>query len=677
MTPIDPAPDLRELIAAYLADELSDAQRSQLNALLQADERARAEFAAALRQEVLLGEVLREQVARRKAKAGAAQLSEGVPRDIPGGPELPTRRRTSRRLAGHPSIPSWMGLLVAAGVLVAVTIYLGLDPSDPEPASLQNPGGARSRASKEPEGRKSAEREKAERERTLALAEARHRDAIERLKEIEKKSQELSQPMTPLDHSPAGEDRRNTKRAELQSEKERVEQVEREMRQAIELAKKAERAMPANDERSTQPQESPILKQDLSTRMVAARVEEVAGQAFLVTKEGKTPATSGGHLLPTQGLMTGGGDSRLVVRFPDRTRLELGPETELGDVKIDSGKRLWVAKGMLQAQVSQQPKGQPMIFATPHGEAKVVGTALRLYVDSESKKGTRLEVDEGKVELRSLSGKTVLVEAGHCAVAAEGVDLVARREDASANVPRSGLAVWLRADQGVTLSGTGGAVLWADRSGNKHDAVQPMPAQQPMFIPKAVQGRPALRFDGVDDCMTFPCVVTGLTGMTLFMVSSTFEERGAANYGANAALYWQESATCSGVLLSPSQSKVWCYFGTGQVQPLLVYSRPTTLDRGFSLTTAQKSGPDVILFVNGQEALRIRGQKSAIGANERMGQIGRGEGDVVTNRQFQGQREGWTYFYGEIAEILVYARSLGEFERKSIEQYLMSKYLSK
>ena len=663
MTQVDPARDLRELIAAHLADELSDAQRSTLNGLLRTDEKARAEFAAAIRQDVLLGEVLREETARGEPKAWPGQ------RKTTGEPESPSRRRPARRFEIPPSVSSWIGLLVAAGLLVAVAMYLALGPSGPDQAA------ARARALKEGEGRKLVERERA-----LTLAEVKHRDAMERLREIEKKSQELSQPPAQPNPNPLEEDLRKKKREELQEEKKRMEQVEREMREAIELARKTERRVPseqARDEKDPPLQESPTVKQELPTRMVIAHLEEAAGQVFQVTKEGKTPVTSGGNLLPAQGLETGGGASRLVLRFPDKTRVELGPETELGEITTDSGKRLWIGKGTMQAQVFQQPKDQPMIFATPYGEAKVLGTTLRITVDPDSRKGTRLEVDEGKVELKNLAGKTVLVEGSHYAVAAEGVDFVAKKQDVPTNVPRSGLAVWLRADQGVILSGSRGVATWADRSGNKHDAVQLVPTQQPTLIPNAVQGHPVLRFDGVDDCMTFPCAVSGLTGMTIFMVSSTLEERAAANYAANAALYWQETATCSGVALNPSQSKVWCYFGTGQLQPLLVYSRPTALDRGFSLTTAQKSGPEVLLFVNGQESLRIRGQKPAIGANEKTGQIGRGEGDLVTNRQFQGQREGWTYFSGEIAELMVYTRTLGEAERKSVEQYLLSKYFSK
>jgi hypothetical protein len=64
-----------------------------------------------------------------------------------------------------------------------------------------------------------------------------------------------------------------------------------------------------------------------------------------------------------------------------------------------------------------------MIFATPHGDAKVLGTTLRLSVDP---KGARLDVEEGKVEFRNLAGKAVLVESGHYAVAAAGTEFVAK-----------------------------------------------------------------------------------------------------------------------------------------------------------------------------------------------------------------------------------------------------------
>jgi hypothetical protein len=67
-----------------------------------------------------------------------------------------------------------------------------------------------------------------------------------------------------------------------------------------------------------------------------------------------------------------------------------------------------------------------MILTFPHGAAKILGTTLKLSVDPEPKKGTRLEVEEGRVELKNLSGAHVEVGSGQFAVAQEGMELVAR-----------------------------------------------------------------------------------------------------------------------------------------------------------------------------------------------------------------------------------------------------------
>ncbi len=55
-----------------------------------------------------------------------------------------------------------------------------------------------------------------------------------------------------------------------------------------------------------------------------------------------------------------------------------------------------------------------MTIGTPHGEARVLGTELRLVVDGSS---TRLEVTEGRVQLRRSDGRAADVPAGHFAVA--------------------------------------------------------------------------------------------------------------------------------------------------------------------------------------------------------------------------------------------------------------------
>jgi ferric-dicitrate binding protein FerR (iron transport regulator) len=228
----------------------------------------------------------------------------------------------------------------------------------------------------------------------------------------------------------AGDPKSSEKREkDLEALKRDLERIEQELRDAAELAKKTSLPAPVQLPQGEKPQPSPAAPAappQGTTQAELATVEEISGEAFVVTKEGKAPVTAGVNLVPGQGLETGAGPSRIVLRFPDKTRVDLGPDTVLAELKIVLGKRLNLTRGSVRAVVAKQPKGEPLIFTTPHGQATVVGTTLRLVVDPDVKKGTNLEVEEGKVELKNLAGKSVFVESGHYAVAAVGVELVAR-----------------------------------------------------------------------------------------------------------------------------------------------------------------------------------------------------------------------------------------------------------
>jgi hypothetical protein len=67
--------------------------------------------------------------------------------------------------------------------------------------------------------------------------------------------------------------------------------------------------------------------------------------------------------------------------------------------------------------VARQPADQPMVVATPQGEARVIGTAFRVTI---AKGATQLEVTEGKVRFsRARDGKSVDVGAGQVLVAGD------------------------------------------------------------------------------------------------------------------------------------------------------------------------------------------------------------------------------------------------------------------
>jgi hypothetical protein len=123
-----------------------------------------------------------------------------------------------------------------------------------------------------------------------------------------------------------------------------------------------------------------------------------------------------------------GAQGRAVVRFPDGTRMELGDKAVVARITDRAGaggigKWVELVQGTLTIEAAHQPVDRAMAVATPQGEARVVGTTLRMAVEKDS---TRLEVVEGRVRLTRPGAGEADVIGGHFAVAAEGVELAAR-----------------------------------------------------------------------------------------------------------------------------------------------------------------------------------------------------------------------------------------------------------
>ena len=80
----------------------------------------------------------------------------------------------------------------------------------------------------------------------------------------------------------------------------------------------------------------------------------------------------------------------------------------------NEAKRINLDAGTLVCNIAKQPEGRPMRFITPHAQAVVVGTQLKLQVTNDA---TRLEVTEGSVTLVKNEQNSVTVKAGEFAVA--------------------------------------------------------------------------------------------------------------------------------------------------------------------------------------------------------------------------------------------------------------------
>ena len=81
-------------------------------------------------------------------------------------------------------------------------------------------------------------------------------------------------------------------------------------------------------------------------------------------------------------------------------------------------------------------------------------------------------------------------------------------------------SLWLRADV-LSLAGGVAVPVWPDASGNGNHAARALAAEQPVYLASStLNGRPAVRFDGVDDQLIVPDAtqLDGGSGITYFAV---------------------------------------------------------------------------------------------------------------------------------------------------------------
>jgi hypothetical protein len=360
---------------------------------------------------------VRSFIGRLAAERDATRFIQKVQPALPQGEAIrapfPARRRglPRRRSGWNP----WILALAAAGVLFGIAVLV----------SVFTTGSDRRKAEMAEEARRQVERENARAMREHA--EAVRKRSEERLREMEQEEARLARQESPAPPDPSAEEKRQAEVAKLKSEKERIE---REMRDAIDAARKAEERVQAQARTPESPKgpEAPPPAPLRETQASVAKISEVAGEVFVTGKEGRSPARAEMDLLPGQGLETAENEARGVLVFADGTRVEAGPGAAVKDLRAEGGKRVFVEKGAVRAEVARQPKDQAMVFETPHGMAKVLGTTLRIVVESGEKGSTQLEVTEGKVRLqRRFDGRTVDVPSGYYAVAARGVELAAKR----------------------------------------------------------------------------------------------------------------------------------------------------------------------------------------------------------------------------------------------------------
>jgi hypothetical protein len=224
-------------------------------------------------------------------------------------------------------------------------------------------------------------------------------------------------------------------------------------------------------------------------------------------------------------------------------------------------------------------------------------------------------------------------------------------------VSRNGLQLWLRADNSVSTTGSN-VTTWGDVSGSGNNATQATSTKQPTLISNAINGMPAVSFNGTSDFLQIPAGLANLSsGASIFAVINPPSVTAGArilDFGNGATsdnLQLQEPATNSAELLTYN----------GATATTVTSSSALTLNQ-FQLLEAIDNGTGTAtIYTNSVQGAQNTSMNTMNNLTRADNYIG------------QGSASG-NFFKGQIAELLCFNRGLTATEQAALEGYLIGKY---
>ena len=226
----------------------------------------------------------------------------------------------------------------------------------------------------------------------------------------------------------------------------------------------------------------------------------------------------------------------------------------------------------------------------------------------------------------------------------------------------TGLSLWLKADAGVTLSGSD-VTAWADQSGNGNNA-RSSPGSRPTFVSPFSNGKPAIEFDGQGQIMQIADANSlDFLNMSSFIVLEYIGQGTGNNivYIKNANAGDPEDQAMYGLIGSNGETLVSFSMNVGgwsdyQTSISIANAIPKILSMTYD-------GTDQNVYSNGgfSDTFSIGGD---IATSTGLLQIG------GYNQSFDAAE----YFYGRIAEVIMYDRAVNGAELQQVETYLNAKY---
>lgn len=223
-------------------------------------------------------------------------------------------------------------------------------------------------------------------------------------------------------------------------------------------------------------------------------------------------------------------------------------------------------------------------------------------------------------------------------------------------IPLSGMKLWLKADAGVTKDGNGLVSVWADQSGSGNNVSQSISTNQPTVVDNVVNGRPAIRFAGGSQALqSAGLVLTTTASFTSFEVI----KYNSIPASTNQYVWWNgDSTAISGYGSGLSTlTRTWC--GWANQNKALSDTTNAAVGTWYEISSRYGSNSHQ-MWVNGTYI----GSIVKTGSNFTNGFFSVGNYGPAS---YQG-------LYGDIAELLIYNRSLSDTERSNVENYLSARW---
>ncbi len=258
---------------------------------------------------------------------------------------------------------------------------------------------------------------------------------------------------------------------------------------------------------------------------------------------------------------------------------------------------------------------------------------------------------------------TEIAPGGHLLVWASGKDRPGQQNPVAAPNELGGLVVWLRADT-ATYSQGQAVATWQDSSGNGNHATQPNVSQRPTFTTNAINGLPALSFNRSNSQQLFlpTASFNGMSDLSNFTFLAVARWTGGVQSGLFGGYRGSNN--------SNTGSSVFEIINSGGALRLRL---PNPIDSTVTGAVTQNQWQLLGASMD-QPAAKARMFRNGATISETTGNTGTSLLANFERLPIASSHDDARTFGGQIAEALLYNRSLSALERASLERHIAAKY---